>query len=197
MKFYIYLSIFFLWTMYHTYPDLSKHPDGVIGPPSPEIMVGRTVEAVENIDFNQELINSLVEDMLKYKTKLTKEDAVRFSTEIVKVWSEKYPHIDLKLVVSLMYVESHFDEDAISHAGAKGLMQVMPFWRSKCELQPGDLKKAEKNIPCGLYILDHYMKLASTEDQALCRYNGACQKCGSCSYSRKVRKAYKVIDKEN
>ena len=38
--------------------------------------------------------------------------------------------LDPQLVLALIEVESGFDRHAVSRAGARGLMQVMPFWLS-------------------------------------------------------------------
>lgn len=45
--------------------------------------------------------------------------------ELVRKYAEKYS-FDWRLIVAQMYQESRFDPDAISHAGAEGLMQMMP-----------------------------------------------------------------------
>lgn len=45
--------------------------------------------------------------------------------QIVTEQAEKH-HIDEALVYAVIYCESGFDSDAVSHAGACGLMQVMP-----------------------------------------------------------------------
>lgn len=45
--------------------------------------------------------------------------------QIVREQAKKH-HIDEALVYAVIYCESGFDSDAVSHAGACGLMQVMP-----------------------------------------------------------------------
>ena len=45
--------------------------------------------------------------------------------DLLKTYSERYD-FDWRLIAAQMYQESHFDPDAVSHAGAVGLMQLMP-----------------------------------------------------------------------
>lgn len=79
-----------------------------------------------------------------------------------------------QLVLALMEVESNFDKFAISKAGARGLMQVMPFWRDEIGSEKDNLFDIETNIRYGCAILTIYLdrerkKLAP----ALARYNGS------------------------
>ncbi len=79
-----------------------------------------------------------------------------------------------QLVLALIEVESNFDKFAISKAGARGLMQVMPFWRDEIGNEKDNLFDIETNIRYGCAILTIYMdrerkKLAP----ALARYNGS------------------------
>lgn len=45
--------------------------------------------------------------------------------DLVRKYAEQYS-FDWRLIVAQMYQESRFDPEAISHAGAEGLMQIMP-----------------------------------------------------------------------
>jgi soluble lytic murein transglycosylase-like protein len=64
--------------------------------------------------------------------------------------------VDPALVVGVIRVESRFKVDALSRAGATGLMQVMPSTGKwfKC----GDLRKPNDNLDCGVRILKRYLK---------------------------------------
>lgn len=83
--------------------------------------------------------------------------------------------IDPQLIFALIEVESNFRADAVSHAGAIGLMQVMPFWTDV--LSKGgknQLLKPELNIRYGCLILRHYLDIERGNlDRALGRYNGS------------------------
>lgn len=78
------------------------------------------------------------------------------------------------LVLAVIDVESAFNPFAVSHAGAVGLMQVMPFWPSELGLERPDLIDVELNIRMGTSILAYYLdKEAGDYRRGLARYNGS------------------------
>lgn len=83
--------------------------------------------------------------------------------------------LDPQLVLALIEVESGFRQYAISSAGARGLMQVMPFWtRVIGDGNPAMLFHMRTNIRYGCVILRHYMDLERGDMfRALGRYNGS------------------------
>ena len=79
-----------------------------------------------------------------------------------------------ELVLSVIQVESNFDRFAISSAGARGLMQVMPFWLEELDRPGDDLFDVRTNIRFGCIILKHYMERErGNHARALARYNGS------------------------
>lgn len=78
-----------------------------------------------------------------------------------------------ELVLAVIEVESNFDQFAISSAGARGLMQVMPFWLKEIG-KPGDsLFHMQTNLRYGCTILKYYLdKERGNLHLALKRYNG-------------------------
>ena len=79
-----------------------------------------------------------------------------------------------QLVLAVIDVESAFDPFAVSHAGAVGLMQVMPFWPTHLGLERKDLIDIELNIRMGTSILAHYLERERGDYmRALGRYNGS------------------------
>ena len=79
-----------------------------------------------------------------------------------------------ELVLAVIQVESNFDRFAISSAGARGLMQVMPFWLDELQRPDGDLFDIRTNIRFGCIILKHYMdRERGNHARALARYNGS------------------------
>ena len=96
-------------------------------------------------------------------------------------------NLDPELVLSVIQVESNFDPYAISHAGARGLMQVMPFWLKEIG-RPGDsLFRESTNLRYGCTILKFYLdKEKGNRVLALARYNGS---RGSRQYPALVYKA--------
>lgn len=82
--------------------------------------------------------------------------------------------LDPQLVLGLIQVESGFRKYAVSSAGARGYMQVMPFW-VKVIGQPGDnLFNMRTNLRYGCVILRHYLDIEKGDlYRALGRYNGS------------------------
>jgi soluble lytic murein transglycosylase-like protein len=78
-----------------------------------------------------------------------------------------------ELVLAVIDIESAFDPYAISPVGARGLMQVMPFWLKEIG-RPGDsLFRMQTNLRYGCTILKHYLdKEKGNLNLALRRYNG-------------------------
>lgn len=95
--------------------------------------------------------------------------------------------LEPELVLAVIEVESHFDQFAISVSGARGLMQVMPFWLEEIQLSNKNLFKLQTNIRMGCTILRFYLDKESGDiGPALARYNGS---YGKTKYPNKVIKA--------
>jgi len=82
--------------------------------------------------------------------------------------------LDPQLVLGIMEVESGFRKYAVSSAGARGYMQVMPFW-IRLIGRPGDnLFHLRTNLRYGCVILRHYLDIEKGDYfRALGRYNGS------------------------
>jgi len=92
------------------------------------------------------------------------------------VWYEsKRAGLDTALVLGLIEVESAFRKYAISRAGARGYMQVMPFWtRVIGDGDPDKLFHLQTNLRYGCVILRHYLQRERGDlFLALGRYNGS------------------------
>jgi soluble lytic murein transglycosylase-like protein len=92
------------------------------------------------------------------------------------VWYEsKRAGLDTALVLGLIQVESNFRKHAISSAGARGFMQVMPFWtRVLGDGEPAKLFHMQTNLRFGCVILRHYLDREQGDlFLALGRYNGS------------------------
>jgi soluble lytic murein transglycosylase-like protein len=78
------------------------------------------------------------------------------------------------LIMAVIEVESRFDRWAVSHAGAVGLMQVMPFWPKQLGMSNEELVRIPQNIRMGCTILKHYLDREKGDyTKALARYNGS------------------------
>lgn len=92
------------------------------------------------------------------------------------VWYEsKRAGLDVSLVLGLIQVESNFRKYAVSIVGARGYMQVMPFWtRSLGDGDAGKLFHMQTNLRFGCVILRHYLDREKGDlFLALGRYNGS------------------------
>jgi len=81
--------------------------------------------------------------------------------------------LDPQLVLAVIDVESNFDRHAISHAGAQGLMQVMPFWKEVYGQPDDDLFNPLVSLRYGCTILRHYLDKYPNARTALAAYNGS------------------------
>ena len=92
------------------------------------------------------------------------------------VWYEsRRAGLETALVLGLIQVESGFRKYAISSAGARGYMQVMPFWtRVIGDGDPARLFHLQTNLRFGCVILRHYLDIERGDlFMALGRYNGS------------------------
>ena len=98
--------------------------------------------------------------------------------------------LSLSLVLGLVQVESAFRKFAISSAGARGYMQVMPFWaRTIGDGHERRLFHVQTNLRFGCVILRHYLDREGGElFMALGRYNGS---RGQSAYPQAVLAAQK------
>jgi soluble lytic murein transglycosylase-like protein len=98
--------------------------------------------------------------------------------------------LDPHLVLGLIEVESYFRRYAVSSAGARGYMQVMPFWTDV--IGDGDASRLfdmRSNLRYGCTILRHYIDIERGDlFRALGRYNGS---LGKPEYPNAVLRAWK------
>lgn len=94
-------------------------------------------------------------------------------------YEAKRAGLDPQLVLGLIQVESAFHKYAVSSAGARGYMQVMPFWVKQIG-QPGhNLFHLRTNLRYGCVILKHYLEVERGDYfRALGRYNGSLGQAG-------------------
>lgn len=82
--------------------------------------------------------------------------------------------LDPQLVLGLIQVESGFKKYALSSAGARGYMQVMPFWSKVIGRSEDNLFHLRTNLRYGCTILRHYLDIEKGDlFRALGRYNGS------------------------
>ena len=82
--------------------------------------------------------------------------------------------LDPQLVLGLIQHESNFRKYAVSSAGARGFMQVMPFWVRQIGNTGHDLFTLRTNLRYGCTILRYYLEIEQGDlYRALGRYNGS------------------------
>ena len=97
--------------------------------------------------------------------------------------------LDPQLVLGVMQVESGFKKYAVSAAGARGYMQVMPFWIRLIGEKHHNLFALRTNLRYGCVILRFYLDREQGDFfRALGRYNGS---LGQADYPNLVHSAWK------
>jgi len=82
--------------------------------------------------------------------------------------------LDPQMVLGLIQVESGFKKYAVSSVGARGFMQVMPFWVNSIGAKDHNLFLLRTNLRYGCTILRHYLDIERGDlYRALGRYNGS------------------------
>ena len=120
-------------------------------------------------------------------------DAVNWLTEMAQRIEKRVPYLrtrldllrtvhyeasraglDPQLVLAVINVESNFRKYAVSSAGARGYMQVMPFWVGLIGKKGDNLFNLRTNLRYGCVILRHYLDIeGGNVSRALGRYNGS------------------------
>jgi len=97
--------------------------------------------------------------------------------------------LNTQVILGLIEVESAFRQYAISGVGARGLMQVMPFWKNYIGKPSHNLFDIRTNLRYGCTILRHYNNIEKGNIvRALARFNGS---LGSNKYPNAVLGAWR------
>ena len=103
-------------------------------------------------------------------------------------YEAKRAGLDPQMVLGLIQVESGFKKYSVSSAGARGYMQVMPFWVRLIGGKDSNLFHMRTNLRFGCTILRHYLDIEKGDIyRALGRYNGS---LGKPEYPNMVRAAW-------
>ena len=104
-------------------------------------------------------------------------------------YEAKRAGLDPQMVLGLIQVESAFRKYALSSAGARGYMQVMPFWVNLIGGGDQNLFHLRTNLRFGCVILRHYLDIERGDlFRALGRYNGS---LGRAEYPNTVLAAWR------
>ena len=105
-------------------------------------------------------------------------------------WEATRAGLDPQLALGLIEVESNFRKYAVSSAGARGYMQVMPFWTQVFKRPRDNIFGLRTNLRYGCVILRYYLDLENGDFfRALGRYNGS---LGRGEYPDAVHAAWRV-----
>lgn len=98
--------------------------------------------------------------------------------------------LETELVLAVIQVESNFRKYAVSSAGARGFMQVMPFWIKDVGSPSDNLFHLRTNLRYGCAILRYYLDIERGDlNMALGRFNGS---RGQMEYPTLVFAAYRT-----
>ncbi len=136
----------------------------------PEPVFASTDDRLHYLRWKVEMNRRLVARRSDLKTLQDRDEFLQ------TVWyNSKRARLDVDLVLGLIQVESNFRKFAVSRAGARGYMQVMPFWtRVIGDGDPNTLFHMHANLRFGCVILRHYLERERGDlFMALGRYNGS------------------------
>jgi soluble lytic murein transglycosylase-like protein len=135
---------------------------------------------MEALHWLEEMSGRLAKRIPNQETRLEFLRAVHYES--------KRAGLDPQLVLGLIQVESGFKKYAVSSAGARGYMQVMPFWVKLIGGRNDNLFHLRMNLRYGCTILKHYLEIEQGDlFRALGRYNGS---LGRPEYPDAVRAAW-------
>ncbi len=135
----------------------------------------------------QEKVNWLTEMSSRLTRRMPDREA---RLEFLKTvfYEAKRAGLDPQMVLGLIQVESGFKKYSVSSAGARGYMQVMPFWVRLIGSKDNNLFHMRTNLRFGCTILRHYLDIENGDIyRALGRYNGS---LGQPEYPNMVRGAW-------
>ena len=112
-------------------------------------------------------------DMSRRLEKHIADDIARQDFLVTVQYEATRAGLDPQLVLGVIQVESKFRKYAVSKAGARGYMQVMPFWVNLIGDSNQNLFNLRTNLRYGCTILRHYLDIERGDtSRALARYNG-------------------------
>ena len=106
----------------------------------------------------EEKINWLDEMSRRLSSRMPdREDRLDFLKTVY--YEAKRAGLDPQMVIGLIQVESGFRKYAVSSAGARGYMQIMPFWVGLIGTKDSNLFHLRTNLRFGCTILRHYLDI--------------------------------------
>lgn len=135
-------------------------------------------------------INSMKKHLKRFSRNVDDEDSLLKAVH----YEATRAGLDPVLVLGLIQIESGFKKYAFSSVGARGYMQVMPFWVDLIGKKDHNLFHLRTNLRYGCTILRHYLDIEKGNMyRALGRYNGS---LGKSEYPNSVFSAETQFRKE-
>jgi soluble lytic murein transglycosylase-like protein len=159
--------------------------------------VGTTAPALVFADVTQKQACERWALTLESKLRTRKPDElVRQEFLLTACYEAKRAGLDPSLILGLIQVESGFRKYAISSVGARGYMQVMPFWaRTIGNGDASSLFHMQTNLRFGCVILRHYLdREKGNLFMALGRYNGSRGRAEYPNMVTAARRTWQVLD---
>ncbi len=151
------------------------HADSAAQPVDPAL-VAALKQAVENVSDVPEQLDTMVWLANMSQGLRTRVKDPFYRVHLLRMIHDEATRADLdpKLVLAVIQVESRFDRFAVSSSGARGLMQIMPFWKKEIGHPDDDLFNPRTNLRYGCAILRYYLdQQRGRLSDALAAYNGS------------------------
>jgi soluble lytic murein transglycosylase-like protein len=133
-------------------------------------------------------VKAWIDDMSKRLASRIGDEHARRDLLVTVHYEATRAGLDPQLVLGVIHHESGFKKYAFSSAGARGYMQVMPFWAKLIGTADQNLFHLRTNLRYGCTILRHYLDIESGNlFRALGRYNGS---LGKAEYPNTVLRAW-------
>ncbi|HRH80630.1 MAG TPA: lytic transglycosylase domain-containing protein [Thiobacillaceae bacterium] len=140
----------------------------------------RMSKAVADAPINSDLydrdpyLSAWVAEMSDRLIRYVPDEVVRLDLLKTVHYEATRAGLDPELILGLMEVESGFRKYAVSSVGARGFMQIMPFWADVIGTRDHNLFHLRTNLRYGCTILRHYLDIERGDlYRALGRYNGS------------------------
>ena len=131
------------WAVRGTNPALLAEVDGFV---RGEYRGALYNELYDRYFRDRRRIKSVREELVSERVELSPYD------ELVRRWAAHYG-FDWRLIAAMMYEESRFDPQALSFAGARGLLQVLPGTAEDLGFDPERITDPETGIHAGVRYL--------------------------------------------
>lgn len=171
------LFLLFMGVMYKFWPREADEPEPEETPDVPPIVyispnlseVTTTAEDLYSVHWEEKDVARWIAEVSPYISEFEALDLVNMVREITESTTE----IDYRYILSVIYVESRFNSEVISSAGAVGYMQLIPKWFTRRLFDHGYvyLSDPEANITLGVEYLDEMYQASGDLRLAIMGYN--------------------------